>query len=99
MARRVKLAWSPEARDDLKQIYAYIAADDVRAAKRFVTKIKQWAQRLVEQPEIGRVVPDLDQPDLRERILESYHIIYRRQASRVEIVTIWHSAQEERPER
>ena len=96
MASRVRLTWSPRAKQDLKDIYAYIAADDPKAAKRFVAKLRDWAGRLVEQPEIGRIVPGFDSPELRERILDSYHIVYQRQSRKVQIITIWHSAQNKR---
>jgi plasmid stabilization system protein ParE len=94
VARRIKLVWSTKAKEDLKHIHDYIAANDRRAAKKHIVKLKQWVRLLPEQPEMGRKVPELDQPDIRERIFgANYRIVYRRQPTRIEILAVWHAAQ------
>lgn len=95
MARRIKLVWSSNAKEDLKNIQDYIAADNRRAAKKHIANLKKWVRHLPELPEIGRKVPELDRPDIRERIYgANYRIIYRRQSTQIDILAVWHAAQD-----
>ena len=48
-----EIAWTEEARRWLEDIYAYIAADDARAADRTVQGIYDRVQDLAIFPEIG----------------------------------------------
>ena len=52
------------------------------------------AESLADFPEIGRVVPEFHQPNLREIVCRSYRIIYRLQVDhqRIQIVRFWHGA-------
>ncbi len=44
-------------------------------------------------PAIGRVVPEYNDPNLRERICGNYRIVYRLKDDVVEIAAICHGAQ------
>lgn len=95
MAGRIKLVWSPNAEEDLRDIYEYIAANDRRAAKKHIANLKRWVRRLPEQPEMGRKVPELDRPDVRERIFgANYRIVYSRRPNQIDILAVWHAAQD-----
>lgn len=89
-----KLIWSPSARLDLKDIAAYIAEDNPLAAQRFVNSVFQAVERLTDLPDSGRVVPDFDDPDIREIIRRPCRIVYRihRGEHTVEIARVWHAA-------
>lgn len=96
MARGVKIVWSSRAKEDLKHIHDYIAVNDRGAAKKHIANLKQWVKRLPEQPEIGRKVPELDLPGIRERIFgANYRIVYRLRPNRIEILAVWHAAQDD----
>jgi toxin ParE1/3/4 len=56
--------WSGPARMDLKQIHDYIAKDSRYYAKNVVQRIVEKAEELVDFPEIGRIVPEMDEYDL-----------------------------------
>jgi toxin ParE1/3/4 len=43
-------------------------------------------------PKSGRIVPEYDNENLRERIYESYRIVYRLKGEIIEIVAICHGA-------
>ena len=43
-------------------------------------------------PGMGRIVPEYENPDLRERLHGSYRIVYRLKEDAIEIVTITHGA-------
>jgi len=49
---------------------------------------------LAEFPELGRMVPEFQKPNLREIICRSYRVIYRLQPEnkRIQIIRFWHGA-------
>lgn len=89
-----KLIWSPSAQLDVKDIARYIADDSPLAAERFVRNVLQTVERLADYPESGRIVPEFDEPTIREVIRKPCRIVYRiDHAERtVQIVRVWHSA-------
>jgi len=42
-------------------------------------------------PDSGRVVPEFDQPSLRELIQPPFRIVYRRGTAHVQVVRVWRS--------
>lgn len=91
--RRVTIIWSPEAKNDLQQLYRRIAAADKPAARRLIAKIKAAVNGLKEHPEIGRMVPEFENPILRERLIGLYRVLYTFSHEKVEIAALWHSAE------
>ncbi len=89
-----RLTWSPTARFDLREIFAYIAEEDPAAAGKFIRGIFAAVERLRYFPQSGRTVPEFGDPIIREIIRRPCRIIYRVKAaeSRVEIARVWHSA-------
>jgi len=71
------LAWSPEAIEDIESIAAYIERDSAWYAKAVASKIIETAETIPEFPELGRIVPEVGDPAIRERFAYSYRIIYR----------------------
>ena len=63
-----RLSWAPTARQDLRELVAYIAEDDRRAAGQFANRVFQAIERLRRFPQSGRVVPEFGDPALRELI-------------------------------
>jgi plasmid stabilization system protein ParE len=47
--------------------------------------------QLAEFPESGRVVPEFDQPWLRELVRPPFRVVYRVDRERVRVVRIWRS--------
>lgn len=41
-------------------------------------------------PQSGRIVPELDQPDVRERFVYCYRLIYRIETERILVTAIMH---------
>ncbi len=85
---------APSARADLKTIVRFIARHNSDAAARVGYELIVRAEKLAAFPEIGRVVPEFRQANLREVICRSYRIIYRLRQSeeRIDIVRFWHGA-------
>jgi plasmid stabilization system protein ParE len=74
VARRV--AWTDTAWRDLKYVADYIAEDSPGYAAALVRRIRDQARSLEELSERGRIVPELDQPAVRELVVGSYRLIW-----------------------
>ncbi|HMF32097.1 MAG TPA: type II toxin-antitoxin system RelE/ParE family toxin [Candidatus Lokiarchaeia archaeon] len=90
----MKINWTKPALADLDSIYDYIKRDSEFYADRFVGKILEAIDRLVKLPEMGRIIPEANQEDLRELILRNYRIMYRfnRDNKMITILAIIHGS-------
>ena len=86
------LTWSPEALRDTESIRAYIAEDSERYADLVVRRIMAAVERLAAFPESGRIVPERNEPAIREVIAAPYRIVYRFRGGTVEIVTVFRAS-------
>jgi plasmid stabilization system protein ParE len=89
-----KVIIAPSAQADLTDIVRYVARRNSDAAARLGYELITRAEAVAAFPEIGRVVPEFRQPNLREVICRSYRVIYRLwpDEQRIEIVRFWHGA-------
>ncbi len=87
-----EVKWTEQAADDLQAIAEFIAHDSPEYACLFATDVMGVVDRIAVFPKIGRVVPEMANPDIREVILGNYRIVYRLQGYFVEILTVYHSA-------
>lgn len=89
-----EVIWAPSARFDLAELASYIRESRPQAAARFIRGVLQTVECLVDFPESGRMVPEFDDPGIREVIRRPCRIVYRIQADKhaVEIVRVWHAA-------
>ena len=85
---------APSAQADLEDIVRYVASHNSDAAARLGYELVTRAESVAAFPEMGRVVPEFQQSNLREVICRSYRIIYRlrRNEERIDIVRFWHGA-------
>jgi len=65
---------TPQSQKDLKTIVRYIARDNPQQAKKFGYVLIDKALSLTSMPERGRVVPELNDPAVREIVHENYRI-------------------------
>ena len=82
--------WTPSALSDLQNIREYIAYDSVYYADIFVNDAFSATEQLELFPEMGRIVPEIGDPAVRELIHGSYRIIYEVIENNAHIVTIVH---------
>jgi plasmid stabilization system protein ParE len=89
-----KLIWSPTAKLDLKDIAAFIAEDSSTVAERFIGSLFHAVERLADFQESGRIVPEFNDPAIREVIRKPCRIVYRVQRGKhiIEIARICHGA-------
>ncbi|MGB0564389.1 MAG: type II toxin-antitoxin system RelE/ParE family toxin [Spirulinaceae cyanobacterium] len=84
------VAWSPKALDDVDAIAAYIARDSRAYAAAVVQKIIGVTRSLQQFPLSGRIVPELNDPAMREKFADNYRVIYRVENDTVTIATVIH---------
>ena len=87
-----RLAWSPEAIEDIEAIASYIERDSLWYARAVVAKIVETAEAIPDHPALGRIVPEIDDRSIRERFVYSYRIIYRIEEQRILVATVVHGS-------
>jgi plasmid stabilization system protein ParE len=92
-----KIIWSEQARDDLQSIVLFIVQDNPQAAEAFGYLLMSKVDVLAQFPQIGRVVPEENDENIREIIFRPYRIIYQTLMEKqiVAIARIWHGARGE----
>lgn len=89
----MRIVWSPLAIDRASEIAQYIAMDKPSAAENWINTIFTKVERLEFLPEIGRIVPEVNNRQIRELVYGNYRIIYRIETEQVSILTIRHGKQ------
>ena len=84
----MSIRWTPTALADLQAVHAYITADNVEAADKFVHVLKAIAA-LEAHPHMGR---SGRVPGTRELVARPYVIAYRVERAAVELLAIIHGA-------
>ncbi len=81
---------SSQAKEDLDEIAAYIANDDVDAAIRFGRSLFDSATVLARHPKLGVVFKKRQR--IRYKVHQSYLIFYRinDQKKEIEVLRFWH---------
>jgi plasmid stabilization system protein ParE len=87
-----RLIWSPQSAEDLDEICKFIAKDSEEYARMVARRIYAAARSAADFPQGGRVVPDFENPNLREKIVGNYRVVYRIHPGAVEIATVIHGA-------
>ena len=89
-----KIRWSPKAVDSFIEICNYISQDSEYYASIFAQKINSIIKNLPLFPQSGRIVPEYQDKNLREKIFQNYRIVYRLKDDFIEVVTISHCARQ-----
>jgi toxin ParE1/3/4 len=89
----MRVRWSEPAADDLADISGYIRGDNAAAARRVAKTIYDGCESLIHFPHRGRKGK---QAGTRERVFAPlpYLSVYRVQKDVVEILHIWHGAED-----
>ena len=84
---------SPQAEEDLLNIWSYIASDSPVNADRFLSYLYEQAQHLLELPQSGRLRAELA-PNVRSFPVAKYLLFYREQGSNIELIRVLHAARD-----
>ncbi len=91
----VQISWTFQAKNDLRAIAEYISKDSKRYAKLQVIRLKERTNILKTQIRSGRIVPEINQNEIRELIEGNYRIIYKIVTdNKIDILAIHHSARD-----
>ena len=86
----MELKWAQEALERLFEIEAFIAKDSPERAATFVDLlIGHVESSLPDNPRLGRTVPEIANPDIRELLFRNYRIVYRLTGTRIQILTVF----------
>ena len=95
MAARVReVVWAESARDALDDVITYIAQDSRQAAVDVLEAAMEAAASLAELSERGRLVPETNDPAIREIFVFRYRLMYRIEDERVVVVAFVHGARD-----
>ena len=83
--------WFSVAKADLREIYAFKKKILNSMLQKVANEITAKSEALESFPSMGRVVEELNDPNLREIIVYSYRLIYQISNESIEIVTLVHS--------
>jgi addiction module RelE/StbE family toxin len=87
-----RVIWSPQAREDLKEIVLFIKRDSPTIASAMGHRITRATRRLAEFPRSGRIVPEFKLGSVREVFVQSYRVIYEYAGTQVDVLTVVHGA-------
>ena len=94
MAPTRSVAWSDRALEDLDAAYSWFLERNADYAARFLWEVERAADSLAEFAERGRIVPELEAPQLRQLIVEKHRLVYRVEATRVLIARLIHGRED-----
>ena len=89
----MRIIWSPLAVDRASEIADYIAQDKPSATEKWIDTVFSKVEQLKSSPEIGRILPEINDSQFRELIYGNYRIIYRIETKQISILTIRHGRQ------
>ena len=88
------VTWTPDALEDLAAATAYIAEGSPEFAPEFAVRIANAVRHLDEFPQLGRQVPELEIPSVREVVFSRYRIIYQLRDDATWIIAVMHGTQD-----
>lgn len=92
MLRKSSITFAESAVADLEDILAWYDDQEVpHIGQKLVTEILVDVGQLSLYPEMGRIVPEFGQSNLRELIHSPFRIVYRHDMTKIRIVRIWRS--------
>ena len=88
----LSIRFAESAVSDLEELVGWYESQGVPAiGSRIATEIVARIESLGDLPDSGRIVPEFNQPSIRELIHPPFRIVYRRGAAHVHVVRVWRS--------
>ncbi|ALP54139.1 addiction module toxin RelE [Candidatus Tenderia electrophaga] len=88
----MKIFFANAAYSDLEGIKEYYEEEGIpHIGKQFIAAIIEHVQTLLENPDIGRVVPEFGDERIRELIYSPFRIVYLRGQNSIHIIRVWRS--------
>jgi len=88
----MKIFFSESTLSDLEEIKEhYLSEGAPHIGESFVVSIIEHTETLLDNPDIGRMVPEFQEPKIRELIHPPFRIVYLRESSSIHVVRVWRS--------
>ncbi|MCK4585757.1 MAG: type II toxin-antitoxin system RelE/ParE family toxin [Gammaproteobacteria bacterium] len=88
----MKIFISDSAFNDLEAIKEYYVEEDVpQIGEEFIVNIFKHIDILIDNPEIGRKVPEFNENNIRELIHSPFRIVYLKEEKIIHIIRVWRS--------
>jgi toxin ParE1/3/4 len=88
----VRVQLTDSAVNDLRELLLYYEEQSIpQVGQRFVAEILGRIEKLSDNPDIGRVVPEFSTDNIRELIHKPFRVVYLREPSTIFIIRIWRS--------
>ena len=88
----MQIVWSPQSLRDLSSIRDYIAKDSEHYANLTLARLFSAVEQLLNFPQSGRLVPEKDDPEIREIVVGRFRIVYRFRGATVEVATVFQAS-------
>lgn len=85
----MKIIWTREAINNLLEIEDFISKNNPVNAAEFIDYLIDQAEYLKTTPNIGRIVPEISNPNFRELIVKNYRIVYEQLENEIQILTVF----------
>jgi plasmid stabilization system protein ParE len=89
-----KIEWTDDGYSSFEEVIQYIAKDSPYYAGIVAEKILLAIEKLMDFPEIGRVVPEYNNPRIREIIYKNYRIVYKLVEDVIFVVLVVHGSRD-----
>lgn len=87
-----EIIWTLQAIEDVEAIREFIDRDSPKYAQAEAERIVAAVDRLASFPESGRIVPEFEEPSMREVIEAPYRIVYRLVPEEIQILTVFRAS-------
>ena len=88
----MKVRLTDSAINDLRELLRYYEDQLVpQVGQRFVAEILDRIETFIDNPDIGRVVPEFSTDKIRELIHKPFRMVYLRESSTIFIIRLWRS--------
>jgi plasmid stabilization system protein ParE len=92
MPKPLPITFTESSIQDLEDMRDYYLEQQVpEVGHRLLKEILSLVEELSAHPDRGRIVPEFNQPRLRELIHPPFRIVYRRDSHRISVVRVWRS--------
>lgn len=90
----MKVRWSPEAQQRLREITAFIAKDSPQAALKESIRLVERSMQLAVPPLLGHRMREYPNDDVRELLERPYRLIYLVESDGIVIIAVMHYRQQ-----
>lgn len=87
----MKVVWTTTALKRAADIALALGAEDTSPARDFVDELFLKVEALSDFPKMGRMVPEVGKPHIREIFVRDYRVVYVVHRSQISVRTVRHT--------